>query len=242
MRSFHGFAAGLMGLAMFALPAGAGDYTGPGFAADMLFAQDGGEPEPMGRIYMRRKTMRYEAGGSIVLVDLASGRVATLMPDQKMYMEMPSGQGMAPNYDEKACGDYASGRKLGSETVNGRNTTKWRCTGQKPRPGVEPSDSHVWYDDKLKFWVRSVRDAGDVTELRNVAVGKQPASLFVIPKGYQQFNMVSAQQMQQQMMDRQDAYMRQMQQEQEAQRQHEREMQQMEVMGNMMELLLKNQQ
>jgi hypothetical protein len=48
--------------------------------------------------------------------------------------------------------------------------------------------------------------------------------------------------MQQQMMDRQDAYMRQMQQEQEAQRQHEREMQQMEVMGNMMELLLKNQQ
>lgn len=242
MRSFLGCAVAFTGLAMFTLPAGAGEYSGPGFAADMLFAQNGGEPKPMGKIYMSRKTMRYEAGGSIVLVDLASGRAATLMPDQKMYMEMPSGQGMAPSYDEKACGDYKNGKELGAETVNGRKTIKWRCIGQKPHPGVEPADSHVWYDDKLKYWIRSVRDTGDVTELRNVVIGKQPATLFVIPDGYQQFNMVSAQQMQQQMMERQDAYMRQMQQEQEAQRRQERERQQMETMTDMMELLLQNQE
>lgn len=242
MRRISRISLGLLGVAMIALPAGAGEYTGPGFVADMFFAQDGGSLEPMGRIYMSKSTMRYESGGSIVLVDLESGKVVTLMPDQKMYMEMPASQGMAPPAADEPCAGYKERTKQGAGTVDGRAATKWRCSGQQNTPqGMEPSDATVWFDGKLKFWVRSVRDAGDSTELRNVSVGSQPDSLFRIPEGYQQFNMVSAQQMQKEAMQRQDAYMRQMQQEQEAERQHEREMQQMETMNEMMELLLQNQ-
>jgi hypothetical protein len=240
MHGIRTMALGLLGAVVAAPPAGAGEYSGPGFAADMLFAQDGGELEPMGRIFMSKSAMRYEMGGGVTIVYLDSNRAVTLMPDQKMYMKTPGGGGM-PKYQDEPCADYGESKKLGAETVNGRDTVKWRCTGQKPRQGAEPSDATLWYDEALKFWIRSARDSGEISEIRNIEVGKQPASLFEIPAGYQQFNMVSAQQMQQEAMRRQDDYMRQMRAEQEAQRQHEREMQQREAIDNALELLLENQ-
>jgi len=233
-------ALGLLGAVAAALPAGAGEYSGPGFAADMLFAQDGGELEPMSRIFLSKSAMRYETGGGITIMYLDSNRVVTLMPDQKMYMEMPGGASM-PTYQNKPCAGYKESKKLGAETVNGRDTVKWRCIGQNAQQGAKPSDATLWYDEALGFWIRSARDSGEISEIHNIELGRQPASLFEIPEGYQQFNMSSAQQMQQDAMQRQDAYMRQMQAEQEAQRQHEREMQQQETINNALELLLENQ-
>ena len=199
MNGFKVLAASLAVFAVLSPPAGAAEYTGPGFSADMYFAEKDGALEPMGRIYMGKSAMRFESGGAIVLVFLNTRKVVSLMPQQKMYMELPAATSPIPEYEDKPCVNYKEAENLGAETVNGRKTGKWRCTGEINPPVGEPVDTTNWFDAKLRFWVRDLRDTGEITELRNIAVGKQPDSLFVIPDGYQVFNMgAMMQQLQQQ--------------------------------------------
>ena len=239
MNGFRLLGASLAIFAVLSPPAGAAEYTGPGFAADMYFAEKDGALEPMGRIYMGRSAMRFESGGAIVLVFLKTRKVVSLMPQQKMYMELPAATSPMPEYQDKPCVNYRNSKNLGSETVNGRKTGKWRCTGQIDPPAGEPTDTTVWFDGKLKFWIRDLRDTGEVTELRDIAVGKQPDSLFVIPDGYQQFNMVTGQQMMQQQQARQQEPMGEMteQQRQRQQQEHERELQRQEQAAEILRLL-----
>lgn len=237
MNGFKVLGASLAIFAALSLPAGAAEYTGPGFAADMYFAEKDGRLEPMGRIYMGRSAMRFESGGAIVLVFLKTRKVVSLMPQQKMYMELPAATSPMPEYQDKPCVNYKNSKNLGAETVNGRKTGKWRCTGQIDPPAGEPTDTTVWFDGKLKFWIRDLRDTGEVTELRDIAVGKQPDSLFVIPDGYQQFNMVTGQQMMQQQQARQQELMREMTEQQRQQQEHEREMQRQEQAAEILRLL-----
>jgi hypothetical protein len=126
--------------------------------------------------------------------------IVTLMHDQKMYMEIPPDQSGWEEYEDKACMGYENGEKQGSETVNGRSTEKWRCTGQTMVPeGETPADATVWYDPKLKFGIRSVEDNGNIFEIRDFQVGAQNASMFEVPAGYKKFDMnAMMQQMQQQ--------------------------------------------
>ncbi|MEE8444220.1 MAG: hypothetical protein V3S44_02660 [Alphaproteobacteria bacterium] len=237
MNGFKLLGASLAIFAVLSPPVGAAEYTGPGFAADMYFAEKDGALEPMGRIYMGKTAMRFESGGAIVLVFLKTRKVVSLMPEQKMYMELPAATSPIPEYQDKPCVNYQNSEKLGSETINGRKAGKWRCTGQIYATGGESADTTNWFDDKLKFWLRDLRDSGEVTELRNIAVGKQPDSLFVIPDGYQQFNMVTGQQMMQQQQARQDGSMGQMNEQQRQQQEHELEMQRQEQAAEILRLL-----
>ena len=128
-------------------------------------------------------------------MNFASQTATVLMAQQHMYMEMPAqAQGQRMAYAnaffqagdvENACGDWqkmahnqgASCHKVGSETVNGRNTVKYESTN------ASGDVSHFWLDPKLRFPVKwDGKSNGG--ELRNIQEGTQPASLFEIPAGF----------------------------------------------------------
>ncbi len=205
MRTFFITIAGLLAAALTALPAGAGEYTGPGFSGDYYYGENGTADQPAGTMHVGRAGMRMNMSSdgqkSAMLVLWNEENVITLMIDQKMYMELtPEQTGGLGDFDGKPCFGYKSAKKLGSETVAGRETVKWRCTGElKPEPGEPASDTTIWFDRELKFPIRDVNDSGDVFEVRNIKIGRQDASLFKIPPGFKKFDMgAMMQQLQQQ--------------------------------------------
>lgn len=173
------------------------------FSADMYNTQNGKDLVKLGKIYMAKDKLRMEVfrsgPGGALIVNMATQTSTVLMPQQKMYMEMPYGQ--SPQQRQaftffrtgdvsNACGDWqklaanrgTTCRKVGNETVNGRNTVKYEGTY------TDGTTSYVWIDPSLRFPVKW-QDKNDAGELRDINVGSQPASLFEIPAGYQKFQM-----------------------------------------------------
>lgn len=179
---------------------------GPGFAltqtefsAEIVDLQKQGTPT-QAKIYFAKDKMRIESqdqhnprGSGVFIMDLANQNSTVLMPQQHMYMDMPAQlMGQRGLYSffrtgdvENACTDWQkmqrnqSGtcRKVGNETVNGRNTVKYEGSSNSGEV------SQVWLDPKLRFPVKwQGKNSGG--ELRNIQEGGQPASLFEIPAGY----------------------------------------------------------
>lgn len=185
--------------------ANAGNYGGPGFSGTAWFGEGGAKIEQMGTIHVGDGgfLMNMESQGQKIssLAKWDSDVIVTLMHDQKMYMEIPPEQSGWEEYESRACMGYENGEKLGSETINGRGTEKWHCTGQTMVPeGEKAVDATVWYDPELKFGIKSVEDNGSIFEIRGVQIGAQDASMFKIPPGYQKLDMNA---MMQQMMQQQ---------------------------------------
>ena len=205
MRTFIITVAGLIAAALTALPAGAGEYTGPGFSGDYFFGESGTADQPVGNMHVGRTGMRMNMkseGRNFATIILWDNPAAfSLMIEQKMYMEVPPEQtGAMSEFEGKPCFGYKSSKKLGSETIAGRKTEKWRCNGQlQTEPGEPASDATMWFDQELQFPIRDVNDSGDAYEVRNIKIGRQDASLFKIPPGFKKFDMgAMMQQLQQQ--------------------------------------------
>jgi len=71
---------------------------------------------------------------------------------------------------------------VGQETLDGRKVEKWEVLATTPNQA--PSKSYQWYDPELRLAVRQDLPGGYVSEFKNIRVGDQPESLFVIPAGY----------------------------------------------------------
>jgi hypothetical protein len=174
------------------------------FAGEIVDLQKPGTPS-QAKMYFAKDKIRIEPqnsgarGGGAVIMNFATQTATVLMAQQHMYMEMPAqAQGQRMSYAsaffragdvENACGDWqkmghngATCRKVGSETVNGRDTVKYEGTN------ANGDVSHFWLDPKLRFPVKwdGKNSSG---ELRNIQEGTQPASLFEIPAGFTKMDM-----------------------------------------------------
>lgn len=185
--------AGSISIAATAM-ASAENYSGPGFSGTVWMSEHGAEVQKLGDVHVGEVgfLMNMQAQGQRVssLIKWESEIVWSLMHDQRMYMELPPEQTGWEPYENRPCVGYRNGEKVGAETVNGRSTEKWRCTGQTMAPqGEQPSDATVWYDPDLEFEIKTVDDSGAVFEIRNIEIGAQDASMFEIPPGYEKFDM-----------------------------------------------------
>lgn len=187
--------------------AGAGEYSGPGFSGIAWYGENGTADQEIGLMYVDGPGFRMETEQDgqrmAVLAYWDQPITHTLMLDQRMYIEVPAEQtgGTAADFDGKPCDGYENAEKIGTETVSGRATEKWRCTGElQPVPGESAADSTSWFDPKLVFPVREVKDNGNVFEVRDIEVARQDASLFEVPAGYQKLDINA---MMQQMMRQQ---------------------------------------
>ena len=114
----------------------------------------------------------------------------SIMPDQKMYFEMPipAGAQMASGMKEMMKGMDVKRESLGSEQVNGFlcDKTKMIVTWQ----GITATSIQWAAKDLGGFTVKTLDErTGDTTEYKDIHPGPQDASLFELPAGFKKMDM-----------------------------------------------------
>jgi len=165
--------------------------TAAEFSADLI--RSGGGDKMTSKVFIKGDLRREEImdDGEMGVVNISrpdKGVTWNLMPDERMYMEMPL-EDMEIGTMEDIENLESSGKmqSLGKETVNGYVCEKRRFD-EKAEGSVI-----VWYSSKLHSWVKIqiIASGGEgdmVMEYRNIKVGKVPDSKFEIPDGYEKFS------------------------------------------------------
>jgi outer membrane lipoprotein-sorting protein len=158
--------------------------AGAQFAADMV-QKAGGRTHTM-RYYHGDQKMRTEmktedGQQAISIIDLKARKMLQLMPDNRMYMEIPLGGDTAAwAADDQTRQEYYEMKHAGTEKVNGYVCDKYILIPKKP----ELEKSTTWIAQKLGYPIKSVGQSYSM-ELTNIKEGTQAASLFTVPKDYQ---------------------------------------------------------
>lgn len=161
----------------------------PEFSADIVITDAKGKTS-QGKVYIKgNEKIRQETiadGETTVTILRLDKKVSwTLLPDnQYMEVKMP----VDPNQPNPEF-EYDMA-ELGEETVNGYPCKIVQYTYKNKKYGVLKQ----WVSAKLGYSVRiETKNAKGKTtstiEYKNIKEGKQPDSLFEIPKGYQKFEL-----------------------------------------------------
>jgi hypothetical protein len=118
----------------------------------------------------------------LVIINFSRNVVWNVSEAERIYMEMPleapkSGSHAGPCDEEVVHGELLSGKRIGTETLDGREVEKWECT-------VPDGVDRVWYDARLQLPVRSHDWDGTRFELRNIRETRLSPGLFQPPAGY----------------------------------------------------------
>lgn len=143
---------------------------------------------------MERREMS-EGGQQMIAITRHDKKVVwNLMPEDKMYIEMSMGQSAAKKEEKTDLSTYKIEQTpMGQETLNGivMNKGKMIMTGKDG----SKMGGFMW---TTKEGIIAKMDALSVEkgkkdrfklEMSNLKIGKQPADLFEIPKGYEKMDM-----------------------------------------------------
>jgi outer membrane lipoprotein-sorting protein len=148
-------------------------------------------------IFRREETQNNDSA-SVVFLESDKGRFV-LLPEQKIYSEITDASPIDPTEFESSPERLlhpdavsSSYQKLGSETVSGRKTTKYRvAVNTAAGSNVTPSDTLIWIDESLGMPVKSETTAGDgshvTMEISNIIL-EVDKNLFQIPEDYVKVN------------------------------------------------------
>ncbi len=124
--------------------------------------------------------------GDVVLINRRDKNGSwLLMPEMKMFMEIPSKQ------FQQQTGSHAKvieNKKVGSETLDGHKVDKYRTIVEDADGGR--GEGYYWITQDgipLKMEMDLIQDGKKqhmVTELKKLKIGAQPATLFEVPAGY----------------------------------------------------------
>jgi outer membrane lipoprotein-sorting protein len=167
------------------------------FSSDMTMKSARGE-NMTGKYYMGDRQIRMDMsqrGMNVSMItDLKARKSYMLMVDQKMFMEhslddhaTPPGPGAhVPRFQPECDPDHFTCKSAGTETVNGRLAEKWVYTAKDA--ANEAENQTVWVDTKIHTPVRVMTGDGSQMDFTNIKEGRQDASLFKVPDGFQPFN------------------------------------------------------
>jgi len=139
-----------------------------------------------------RTELSKDGQNIILLADPVAKSQLILMPEDKMYMQLPMGQGpvnvplTGPSDPTNPCSGGSGNTdcvKGAAESVNGHPAVKWEYTNQ------EGTRTRAWVSTRLRFPVKTEDDDGGKMEISNIAEGPQAASLFAVPAGYTKMDM-----------------------------------------------------
>jgi len=133
-----------------------------------------------------RTELTKDGDAMVILADPVSRSQIILMPSEKMYMQMPIGQGpvslpiTGPADPTNPCGGGGNTDCVKGETeiINGYSAVRWDYTSAQ---GVR---TRTWVSTKLRFPIKTQDDDGGSMEFSNIAEGPQPANLFAVPAGF----------------------------------------------------------
>jgi len=163
------------------------------FSADMIQKSSMGNSE--GKVFVKGQNIRHEMamGGQkqIMIFQKEKGVALVLMPEMKMYMEIPAGgqQSTVPPTPEEM-ENMAEKKYLGQEKVNGYKCKKYLFTPSDPSVGT----TTMWISNKLNFPIKTEMksSSGPMSmEYKNIQEKKIPDSLFNLPAGYKKMSMPS---------------------------------------------------
>jgi hypothetical protein len=149
------------------------------FSADMTTSSQQGSFQ--GRILVSGEKSRIEMPGAVTISRMDKKEVWMLIPEQKMYVEQPfdpkSGMGMR----DKIYGEVER-KDEGSEMIDGRMAKKYLVTVVS---NGRSESIYQWIDESVSIPVKTAAvDGSWSSELKNIRVGRQDATLFEIPEGY----------------------------------------------------------
>lgn len=145
------------------------------------------------KLYVKGKNVRQEMSqqgmNQAQIMRMDKKVMWMLMPDQKMYMEMPltSNNEKLPGTEENI-DTKADKKELGRETVNGYDCKKTQYIFHDKSQGTMTQ----WISEKLDFPVKAEMDGpnGRTTiDYKNIKEEKLADSLFEVPSGYQKMAM-----------------------------------------------------
>ncbi len=147
-----------------------------------------------------RSEMSHDGQVRITIVDNARHVAWMLNPAKKEYVQMQGGAagGQAgphrpplPDEPGSPCTQpdaKLTCKKLGTETIEGRPADKWEFISKHDDNTYR---SLVWIDRELRVPLRQEFAGGVMSELKDIRVGPQPASLFRVPADYKKIEMPS---------------------------------------------------
>jgi len=155
------------------------------FSADLIQKTAGMTTK--GKVYIKGNKMRMEmetpAGKSINLMDIGTGLMQMLQPEQKMYFEMQTPEAGVVKTDE-ALDKIADKKHVGTEKVNGYKCDKYEIIYHDRSLGKMSQ----WFSKKLNYPIKIIYNGPQgemVVEYKNIKQGKVDSSLFEIPPGYE---------------------------------------------------------
>ena len=170
-------------------------YTPQPFSADIAATSHNGQ-QMTGKYYFSPPSFRMDMaqkGQSLsVIVDGSTQTSYTVMHDRHMYIETKANQTnpmaarapQGPTFDAShPCGKDMTCQKVGTETVNGRVCDKWVGTDKQGHTGTG------WIDQKLMYPIKAIGNDGSSWDMTNIKEGRQDASLFQPPAGYQKMDL-----------------------------------------------------
>jgi outer membrane lipoprotein-sorting protein len=165
----------------------AGTAAAVDFSADMVMTTK--DMKSTGTIYFEPNKFRMDMHSPqkmSTITRLDKKVMWSIMPEQRMYMQMPLNLENSPAVEEKMNGEID--RKLvGSENVNGHPTKKYLVTY---RSGDRKEQVYQWLATDINFPVRTAAVDGSWSQdYKNIKIGSQPGSLFEVPAGYKKFAM-----------------------------------------------------
>ena len=138
------------------------------------------------KLFINNDKTRMESPQGIAITRLDKKVMWMLMPEQKMYMEMPLNPSNVPATSEKYPGELER-TLIGKETVDGRMTDKYRIA--YTAAGVK-TVIFQWFAPDIGMPVKTAAEDGSwMMEYKNIKMGRQPDSLFEIPAGYSKMSM-----------------------------------------------------
>ena len=158
------------------------------FSADMIHKM-GGETVK-GKVYVKGNKIRQEVvkegEEAVIIMRLDKGIIWNLMPEEKIYMEMPNLGDVVndPEY-EKKLEEMADKKYLGKEKVNGYVCKKYKYIYRDKSMGTLTQ----WFYEKLNYPIKTEMGGQPggmdmLIEYKNIKEKRLLDSLFEIPPGY----------------------------------------------------------
>ena len=157
------------------------------YSADTVFTANG--QKMYGKMNAKEDRFRMEITNPqhmITISRMDKNVVWSIMPSEKMYIEMPFNPSTAPKTDVNIEGEIDR-EHLGSEVINGHSTEKYLITFKN---GNLTQKIHQWLATDINFPIKTADPNKEwIQEYKNVKIGVQPDKLFEVPEGYSKMQM-----------------------------------------------------
>jgi hypothetical protein len=190
MNKLIGFSILTVVFAVLTAPVSAGQYTGPGLAADLVIRDPRlGSGRYTGRYIFDRGGYRIDINGRARFKSFVFNSFheyfISVGSNKRMNIDEDKHGSLALQFGDLPCAGFKNAFNVGTDNSGGRELQVWRCDRPKQalldagyRQGYKVT---VWYDSTLRHFVRKEANDGVKIELNKIIPGRQSPALFDIP-------------------------------------------------------------